>query len=322
MRLGLKAHELDDDLLKFARQLGVDCFVLHRPRTRGDGYFDFQTLAQFRTRVESWGLKLEAIESMPQHFWDQIQGGGPQRDEQIENARRSIRNMGRAGIPIFGYSWQPLLVARTGNNPVGRGGATVSMYDHALGKRAPLSELGPMSDAQQWERLTYFLEAVIPVAEEEGVTLALHPDDPPVPDTAGVARIIRSVEALKRALDIVPSPNNCLEFCQGTVAEMCSSAEEVYEAIRYFGSRDKIAYVHFRNVSSGVPAFQETFIDDGYVDMLQAMRAYHDVGFDGVLTPDHVPGMVGDTRWGHRGRAYSVGYIKALIKAVDFYEGE
>jgi mannonate dehydratase len=321
MKLGLKAHALDDDLLRFSAQLGVESFVLHRPDMRGDGYFDFEALVQLRTRVATWGLELEAIESMPQHFWNQIQGGGPKRDEQIEKARLSIRNMGRAGIRYFGYSWQPILVWRTGHNPVGRGGAVVSMYDHALAERAPVSQLGPMSEDEMWDRLAYFLEALVPVAEEEGVVLALHPDDPPVPENAGIARIIRSVEAYQRALDLVPSPSNCLEFCQGCIAEMSSSADEVYEAIRHFGAQGKIAYVHFRNVSSGVPVFQESFVDDGYVDMLQALRAYREVGYDGMLTVDHVPGMVGDTPWGHRARAFSVGYIKALMQAVDYYDG-
>lgn len=320
MRLGLKARDLDGDVLQFAQQLGVQSFVLHRPQMAGDGYYDFQALVQLRTRVESYGLKLEAIESMPQHFWDQIQGGGPRRDEQIEKAMLSIRNMGRAGIPIFGYSWQPILVWRTGVNPVGRGGARVSEYDHALAENAPLSELGPMSDEDMWERLSYFLKALVPVAEEEGVVLALHPDDPPVPANAGIARIIRSTAALQRALDLVPSPSNALEFCQGCIAEMSSSAEEVYDAIRTFGKGGHIAYVHFRNVSSGVPSFRETFIDAGYVDMLQAIRAYHEAGFDGMLTVDHVPHMVGDTPWGHRARAYSVGYIKALLAAVEWYQ--
>ena len=146
--------------------------------------------------------------------------------------------------------------------------------------------------------------------------LALHPDDPPVPAIAGVARIFRSVEAYKRVIEIVDSPSNCLEFCQGTVAEMCASPEEVYDAIRYFGSREKIAYVHFRNVSSRVPSFAETFIDDGYVDMLRAMRIYHEVGFEGVLIPDHTPAVAGDTAWGHRGRAYAVGYMKAMLRCI------
>ncbi len=138
-----------------------------------------------------------------------------------------------------------------------------------------------------------------------------------MPEIAGIARIISSVENYKRVMDIVPSPANGVEFCQGTVAEMCHSPQEVYDAIRYFGSRQKIAYVHFRNVDQGVPKFAETFIDNGYVDMLEAMRAYHEVGFDGVLIVDHTPGIINDSPWGHRGEAYALGYMKALLKCVE-----
>jgi mannonate dehydratase len=317
IKLGLGAiHELEDETLQFARQLGVDSIIVHTPKLGGDGFWEFLPLLQLRKRVEGAGLNLAAIENIPRHFYDKIMYGLPGRDEQIDKVCRTIRNLGRAGIPILGYNFMPLRVWRTEYTPTGRGGARVSKYDHELVMHAPISEMGECDDEALWDNLTYFLEAVVPVAEEEGVVLALHPDDPPVASIAGIGRIIRSVEAYKRVMAIVPSPSNAIEFCQGTVAEMCASPEQVYDAIRYFGTRKKIAYVHFRNVSGTVPKFEETFIDEGKVDMLEAMRAYHEVGFDGVMIVDHTPGMVGDTRWGHRGRAYAIGYMKALIKCV------
>jgi len=318
MKLGLGAiHQLDDETLQFARQLGVENIIMHYPGLPGDGLWEFLPLLQLRRRVKAAGLKLAAIENIPLAFYDKIRHGLPGRDQQIEKVCETIRNLGRAGIPILGYHFMLVGVWRTECTPTGRGGALVTKYDHALAKHAPTFEMGEFSDEAVWANLTYFLRAVVPVAEEAGVVLALHPDDPPVPSIAGTARIIRSVEAYKRVMKIVPSPSNAIEFCQGTVAEMCATPDEVYDAIRCFGSQGKIAYVHFRNVRGTVPAFEETFIDEGKVDMLEAMRAYRDVGFDGVMIVDHTPGMVGDTPWGHRGRAYAIGYMRALLKCVE-----
>lgn len=318
MKVGLGAiHDPDYDTLRFAKQLGVDHIIVHTPDIRGDGYWEFQDLLRLRTHVESMGLNLYAIENIPRSHYDKILEGKPGRDEQIEKVCKTITNMGRAGIRVLGYHFILLGVWRTGRTPIGRGGAEVTWYDHALVENAPLADIGEYDDETVWANFEYFIKAVMPVAEREGVVMALHPDDPPVPKIAGVARIIRSIDAYKRVMDMVDSPSNCIEFCQGTISEMCSSAEEVYDAIRYFGSRGKISYVHFRNVTSCVPHFAETFIEEGYVDMLQAMRCYKEVGFQGVLIGDHVPGIVGDTRWGHRGRAYTTGYIKALIKCVE-----
>ncbi len=322
MKLAVGAiNEPDDERLAFLRQLGVENIIIHTPELRGDGFWEFQDLVRLRSRCESMGLKLVAIENVPRRFYDHVLEGGPRRDEQIEKMMKTVRNMGRAGIPCLGYHFMVLGVWRTGYIPVGRGGAKVTAYDHRLVENAPVHEAGPVDDETLWARFEYFLKALVPVAEQEGVVLALHPDDPPISPIAGIARIIRSVDAYKRVIEMVPSPSNCLEFCQGTVSEMCSSPEQVYDAIRYFASRKKIAYVHFRNVTGPVPSFAETFIDDGFVDMLQAMRAYAESGFEGYLIDDHTPGVVNDAPWGFRGRAYSIGYMKALIKAVQFYEG-
>ena len=318
MKLGFGAiHEPDDERLTFAKQLGVDHLIIHTPELRGEGFWEFEDLVRLRMRVEGVGLKLAAIENIPRSFYDKILEGRPGRDEQLEKVQKTIRNIGRAGIPCLGYHFILLGVWRTEHSPTGRGGARVTKYDHALVERAPLADIGPYTDEMVWDNFSYFLKAVVPVAEEEGVVLALHPDDPPVPSIAGVARIIRSVDAYKRVIEMVPSPSNCIEFCQGTISEMCHSAEQVYEAIRYFGSRQKIAYVHFRNVTGGVPSFAETSIEEGYVDMLQAMRCYREVGFDGVMIDDHVPGIINDAPWGFRGRAFATGYMKALIRCVE-----
>ena len=168
-------------------------------------------------------------------------------------------------------------------------------------------------DEQIWDNVTYFLKAVIPVAEEAGVRMGLHPDDPPISPIAGVARVFRSHNALKRLIEIVPSNSNGLTFCAGTISEM---PENVLDAIRYFGSRDKIFHVHFRSVTGSVPKFSETFIGEGHVDMMEAMKTFHEVGFDGPMVDDHVPHLVEGSKQQYRSHAYAMGYIKALIDAV------
>ena len=254
--------------------------------------------------------------------------GLPERDEQIENCQKTIRNIGAAGIPIFTYNMHAMRFYRTCRHVPGRGGALATSFDIELAKNAPPlaggpgvdtslipeSHRRPISDEEMWDNLTYFLKAVVPVAEESGVKLALHPDDPPIPSIGGVARIMRSPEAFRRAVEIVPSDNNGLLFCQGCFAEM---GADVIEEIRYFGNRRKIFSVHFRNIRGTAENFAETFPDDGRVDMFAAMKAYKEVGFDGLMSPDHSLHIVGDTAWGHRYWAYAIGHMKGLKKAVD-----
>ena len=323
-------HEVTEEVLKFAKQLGVSGIIVHSPKLFGNGYWEFNSLLHLRTRVEAAGLKLEAIENLPWHFYYKVMLGLSGRDEQIENWCKTLRNMGAAGIPILGYHFVPLFVWRTSLDTRGRGGARVTSFDMELAKNAPLmarafsfvdttsllppSAYHPISEEEMWENFTYFLKAVIPVAEEAGVKMALHPDDPPVPSLGGVARIMRSVDAFKRVIEIVPSDYNGLEFCQGCFSEMGTN---VIEAIRYFGSRKKIFYVHFRDVRGTAGNFVETFIDEGQTDMFEAMKAYKEVGFDGPIIVDHTPHIVDDSTWGHRGRAYAMGYIKALMDVVN-----
>jgi mannonate dehydratase len=178
-----------------------------------------------------------------------------------------------------------------------------------------IPSIGPVSEEQMWERITWFLRELVPTAEAAGVRLAAHPNDPPVPSMRGVSSILYTPESYQRLLDIVPSPCNTCEFCQGTVSEMLEGDEGMYEAIRRYASQDKISYVHFRNVIGKAPVFNEVFIDEGDVDMEQAIAAYRDAGFNGVLTPDHTPLLECGAPW-HAGVAFAVGYIKASAKAV------
>jgi len=324
-------HEVTEEKLKFAKQLGVNDIVVRTPKWQGNGYWEFMDLLRLREKVESAGLRLVAIENMPRSYYDKVMLGLLGRDEQIENWCKTLKNMGKAGISMLGYDWMMAGVWRTSQDALGRGGAHVTNFDYDLVKDAPLGARGPqyrdalppreLSAKEMWDNYTYFLKAVIPVAEEAKVKMALHPDDPPVPYLAHTTRIFTSVDAFKRMIEIVPSDYNGLEFCQGCFAEM---GADIIETIRYFGKRKKIFYVHFRDVKGSVPKFSECFIDEGDTDMLKAMQAYKEVGFDGPMIVDHTPLLKGDTQWGDLpllggriGRAFAIGYMKALIQAVE-----
>jgi len=315
MRLGLgQFNELNDDRLQFIKQLGVDDVVIHTPRLPGEKRWEFEDLLDLRKKLEAAGLRLGAIENVPTRFYDKAMLGLPGRDEQIENMQYTIRNMGKAGVPIFGYNWMPNSVWRTSRTTPARGGAHVTSFDYDLAKDKPLTHGREYAEEEMWDNYTYFMKAMVPVAEESGVRMALHPDDPPVESLGGIARVFRNFEGFKRAIEVVDSDYNGLEFCQGCWAEM---GEDVYAAIRYFGERGKIFYVHFRNVIGTVPKFREAFIDEGDTDMYKAMRTYKEVGFRGIFIPDHVPNMTNDIPWSYMGRAYAIGYMKALLDVVN-----
>jgi len=334
--LGLYPKMLTDDDLSFARQIGVTHIVAWMPLPAGNGFWDFQDLLQLKHHIESFGLKLAALENLPPSHWDKVLLGEPGRDEQIENIKTTLRNMGKAGIPCLGYCFSIVGVWGHWRNGEGggRGGAGIKSFDYDRVKDAPVLESGQIWGGHRWndpvehhvigrvsleqmrERAAYFLERVVPVAEESDVRLAAHPDDPPVPELRGVARLLTSPQAMEWLTGIVPSHYNGLEFCQGTVAEM---GVDVTEVIRHFGARKKLCYVHFRNVRGALPKFDEVFIDEGDVDMLAAIRTYQEVGFDGVLIPDHTPTITCPGSW-HAGMAFAVGYMRAILQTLGISE--
>jgi len=330
-------RELTEGDLLFARQLGACGVTLNTPLFKGKSLYDvdifinarkgrpepsppaarwdFLEIVQLRSMVENYGLRLEAIENTPISFYDKAMLGLPGRDEQIEHYQEIIRLLGKAGIPILGYHWMPAQVWRTSNSTPSRGGALVSSFDQDQAKDAPLSFPRPITAEELWANYEHFIRAVLPVAEEAGVKLALHPDDPPTEEPlGGVARIMGGLKGFQRAMEIGDSPNHGLDFCVGSWASR--SIVEMMEGLRYFGPRGKIFYVHLRNVRGSVPRFQETFIDEGDVDVAAVLRELLEVGFDGFIIDDHVPKMVNDTAWGHRGRAFATGYITGVLKAI------
>ena len=315
MRAGFgQFREATPEYLRFSAQFGATDILFNTPDLPGaGGRWELSDLVKLRLTVEQYGLKLSALENVPTNFYDQIMLGGPRRDEQIENMVHTVRNIARAGIPIFGYNWMPSQVWRTTPRLI-RCGAVATAFDYELAKTMPLTHGREYAEEEMWSNLEHWIRIITPIAEEEGIRLGIHPCDPPVPLLGGIPQLLRSFDSYKRLIEIYPSDANAIEFCQGTFSEM--EGEDIYEMVRYFGERRKILYVHFRNVSGQVPVFHEEFVNTGYVDMYRAMEIYRDVGFDGFFIDDHVPHTFQDTAWGHRGRAFANGYIQAMIEAV------
>lgn len=331
-----------DEYLAFARQIGVRGVQFNTPDLPGDRRWEPSDVCALVDRVTAAGLVVEAIENIPNHFYDRAMVGAPGRDQQIEDVCSTIRALGRAGVPILGMNWMPQSVWRTSLGPAGRGGARVSEYEHAIasdearrdevwiarrdrrvadakdswrrGDFVPIPA-GDTSEQGMWANYEYFVRAVIPTAEEAGVTIAFHPDDPPVESLHSVARILRSVDALVQAATIVDSPRLASELCLGTVSEM-GGETAVLDAVRRLGALDKIAYVHLRDVRGTVPAFAETFLGEGNFAPLRVVRALREAGFDGFILDDHTPALTGDDPYGYRGRAHALGYIHGLIEAT------
>lgn len=304
------------------KQIGVDSVVGRLPRHlvlfAGDSEFawDYAPLALYKEHLAEVGFELAAIEDAPP--MDALRLGREGREEQLEHFCTLVRNMGALGIPVLCYNWMPLLgPLRTSVAGQGRGGALVTGYDHALLANAPLTRAGVVEAAELWESLEWFLERVVPEAEAAGVRLAMHPDDPPLSPIRGVARIMADVESFQRLLDLVPSRANAITFCQGNFTLM---TDDVPAAIRRFGEQDRIAFVHFRDVRGTPAAFIETFHEEGQTDMLECVRAYLDIGFDGPLRCDHTPTLEGDRAeypgYSHNARLFAIGYIKGLIEAA------
>jgi len=323
MRVALgQFNEMTHERLTFAKQIGVSGVQMNTPLLPDeDGYWKYEDLKRIKERCDKYGLRLEALENVPSRFYDRAMLGLPGRDQQIENYQKTIRNMAKAGIPVLGYNWMPNWVWRTPHK-TGRGGVTVTAFsmDELNGPlpvgRRQIAELeGRTIDHEEmWENYRYFTAAILPVAEEVGLKWALHPDDPPVPELGGIARLFHSTEGLRKAMEeVAPSPNHGLEMCVGCVSEM---GTDVIETLRYFGERGRIFYVHLRDVQGCVPTFQECFLGEGNFNPAQAIQTLKQVGFDGFIIDDHVPKMIDDSDWNHRGHAHATGYILGLVEAV------
>lgn len=305
-----------DERWSLATQMGVTDAVVHTLEI-GDGRrsWTYDELLRMRNSFRNAGLEVSVIEGgVP--ITDTTRLGLDGRDEEIDEFCQFVRDIGELGIPVICYDWMAgMRWARTSTDVRSRGESLTTAYDDREMQAGPPDPAAPVSEERLWEALEYFLERVVPVAEEADVKLGLHPDDPPLPEIRGVSRIVRSVEAYDRVLDIYPSEHNGVTFCQGNFAAM---GVDIPEAIRHFG--DSINFVHFRDIDGTAEGFVETWHDDGPTDMLAAMRAYHEVGFDGPMRPDHVPSMATESNdnpgYETLGRLFATGYMKGLIEAA------
>lgn len=339
MRIALGHVDVyDDEVATYALQLGLGSVQLHNPAnlTLVDGSWPVEQLVALRERIEARGLVLEGIENVPAEAFDDIQRGGPRREQQLEAYRQTIRNLGAAGITTLGYHFIVTYVWRTDMHTRGRGDARVTAFDldrigdgnalatHTLTPHTPPPE--GLDAAALWEHHRVFLEEVLPTAEQAGVRLALHPDDPPVDvDLGGAARIFISPAALARADEQSGgSPAWGVNLCLGTISEL-GGADSVREAIELLGPGKRIVYVHFRDVRGTVPRFEECFLGEGNLDPAEVLRQLDEVGFDGFVIDDHVPAMLGDPdTWGDtsvaaycsRGRAHAIGYLQGALQAL------
>ena len=319
VRIGLALRqELNDSTLRLAEQAGFD-EVITRPRPGGKDstLWEFLPALHLKQRIENAGLRWTVAESL--QVPNTVKLGLPGRDEDIEKLRTSIKSLGAVGVRAVVYTWSAIFGwTRTSSTKRVRGGALATSYDHALMQNAPLTEAGLVSEERLWETLEYFLKAIIPVAEEAGVGMAMHPDDPPLSPIRGVGRIMTSPENYQRMLDLVPSPNNGITFCQGCFSEMGC---DIPVMIKTFADQDKIFFVHFRNLKGTAQRFTEQFHDDGDVDMYEVMKALYDNGYGGTMRPDHVPTMEGEE---HKSPGYSLlgkilaaGYMRGLMQAIE-----
>ncbi len=307
-------------LWKLAKQAGVDYVVgglpFGDPTNGTDKPWDYMPLLRMKQRYENAGFKLAVIESRPP--LENAKRGLPGGEEEIDVVCTLIENMGRLGIPVWCYEWMcSMNWMRTSTTTPSRGGSLVTSYDHSLMVNAPVVDGGEISEEKLWETLQHFLDRVLPVAEKWKVKLSMHPDDPPLSPIRGVGRIMRSVENYQRLMDYSASPMNSITLCQGNFTLM---TDDLPSVIRKFGNAGKISFVHFRDVKGTPDKFEETWHDAGKTNMLACMQAYKDIGFEGVLRPDHVPTVEGDSNenagYSQFGRLYAIGYIRGLQQAV------
>jgi len=301
---------------KLALQAGVNLAVAGLPFDTlqpGERVCDLAPLTRMKKVYEDAGFEIRVIESRPP--LNKAKRGLDGRDEEIDVVCELLTNMGKLGIPVWCYEWMTdFNWVRTNLATPSRGGSVVTSFD-ANDVPDSITSNPPILEEDLWTNLEYFLKRTLPVAEKAGVKMSMHPDDPPITPIKGVSRIMRTIDNYQRLIDLVPSDANTITLCQGNFTLM---TDDLPGVIRKFGK--KISFVHFRDVR-GVPTkFEETWHDAGKTDMLACMKAYRDVGFDGVLRPDHVPTVEGDSNnnagYSAFGRLYAIGYIRGLHEAV------
>ena len=323
MKVGTQ-HGHSDAILKVLAAFGVNNICSGLFSKKLDEQWSVAGLKRFKEHVASFGISLDMIPlplssvTVERAEYPSIMMASADRDRDIDIMCQMIRNAGEAGIACVKYNMSILGVVRS-EPTTGRGGAPYTTFNIAKGDQSKPSIAGRVTDDIYWERITYFLNKVVPVAAESKVRLACHPHDPGMPVDVGyrgVNTVLGTPDGLKKFIAIKENKYHGLNFCQGTVAEMLENPnKEIHDVIRYFGTRNKIFNVHFRNIEGKRLNFRETFPDNGDVNFIDVIRTYKEVGYDGMLMPDHVPHIDGDAG-GLQAFAYCFGYIQALIQLV------
>ena len=307
-----------DEKWQLVQQMGItDVIVKLAPELTG--MLSIDDLESFRRSQEIYaqngfeiiGLEGDQIDMIP------IKLGLPGRERDVKKYCRMLENMGKLGVKLLCYNFMATGWYRTHKGLPERGGALVSGFNHEASKQEPISKYGTFSESQIWENYHWFIEQIMPVAEANGVKMALHPDDPPISPVNGIGRILTSADAIRKALAFSNSTSHGLTFCQGTYTTM---QENVPELIREFG-QEKIFFVHIRDIVGSPADFRETFHDNGPTDMYRTMKCYYEAGLDVPLRSDHVPTMAGESNesvgYEMKGNLFGVGYIKGLMEACE-----
>ena len=350
--LGLYRDMLTRDNFRFARQCGCTHLIIHLAKyytggeknivtatdekhnygeaSADDPIWSLESLNALCKMAREEGLEIYGIENFDPADWYDVLLDGPARAMQMEKLKAIIARCGKAGIRAFGYNFSLAGVWGHQKRTAARGGAVSTCFDaSAIDVNSPIpnGEVWNMTYApwdggyikapteeEYWQRLGRFLDEILPVAQEAGVEMALHPDDPPYKDLRGVPRLVYQPDMYQRVIDLNPNPANKLEFCMGSIQEMTEG--NLYDAIEQYGAQKRISYVHFRNVRGKIPCYDEVFLDEGDIDMLRALSQFKRLGFDGVLIPDHTPLMTCGASW-HAGMAYALGYMRAAFQMID-----
>lgn len=327
-RLGHQMRWVDDENLSYLARYGVEGICASATiKDPARLVANKEEMMILREAVEKHGMTLEMTDSvlLRSSFIDDEKNPGimlaqsPQRDREIEAFQNLIRACAAAGVPALKYNMSLLGVVRSGTTP-GRGDALYATWRlKDAPPKQPLTRAGVVNADAFWERITYFLERVVPVANEYKVKIACHPNDPGMPPEGyrGIHTVLGTVEGLEQFLSIQESPYHGLNFCQGTVSEdLTDPGKQIFDVIRRFGKRNKIFNVHFRNIRGRRDDFMEVFPDEGSVDFVSALKVYREIGYSGLLMPDHVPKVEGDRPGAEEQNfAFAFGYIRGLMQA-------
>jgi mannonate dehydratase len=305
---------ISDDELMFLKQIGLRGARVEFQAAEAT----LDNMGRVQQRFARHGIKIVSAVNYV-HRSLKIQLGQKGRDADIEQYQAFLRDLGKLGIPVADYDFHPGNTYTTAQ--VERRGYQTREFDlDDFRKRVEKQRFEREYTAEEiWDAYTYFVKAVLPAAEKADVKLALHPDDPPVARMNGVAKLFTHHDGYRRAEEIAGASKHWgLTFCVGTWAEGGDKmGKDVFEMIRDFGKREKIVDVHFRNVTGPLPHFVETFLDDGYLNMYQVMKALREVGFHGAMQPDHVPQLAGDKGIRPAGTAYCIAYMRGLLRRAN-----